>query len=120
MHGPAFTGDNQEALEALAADYDRRLESADGPRLTRSLDPSHSADDDESGRRSSRLRRSGVAGTGTNAVGGDGADPRGDEEEEATGQGDGDEHDERGGGAGGGDDDPGQGGETGRAPGWRR
>ncbi len=24
MHGPAFTGDNQEALEALAADYDRR------------------------------------------------------------------------------------------------
>ena len=28
MHGPAFTGDNQEALRALAADYDHRLESA--------------------------------------------------------------------------------------------
>ena len=28
MHGPAFTGDNQEALEALAADYDHRLETA--------------------------------------------------------------------------------------------
>lgn len=31
MHGPAFTGDNQEALRALAADYDRRLESAMAP-----------------------------------------------------------------------------------------
>ena len=28
MHGPAFTGDNQAALEALATEYDRRLESA--------------------------------------------------------------------------------------------
>ena len=31
MHGPAFTGDNQEALTALAADYDRRVESAMTP-----------------------------------------------------------------------------------------
>jgi flavorubredoxin len=28
MHGPAFTGDNQEALDALAADYDHRIARA--------------------------------------------------------------------------------------------
>jgi len=31
MHGPAFTGDNPAALEALAADYDDRIEAASGP-----------------------------------------------------------------------------------------